>query len=68
MDAEELVAWGNKVAEEALFQWGTAQDRVKAARAMLDAAIVNLLFGHLPAPRVSCVLTTTVPSYVGPCM
>lgn len=68
MDAEELVAWGSKVVEEALFRWSTSGDRVAAAKDMLDATIVSMLFGHLPTPRVTCVINTTTPSYEGDCL
>lgn len=68
MDAGELLVFCGKVTEEAMLEWATGQDRVGAARGMLDAAILNLSFGNWPPPRTTCLLTTTAPSYTGQCL
>lgn len=68
MDAEELLEFSTKVTEDALLEWGTGVARVDAAKAMLDATILNLSFGHFPPPRITCLVSTTIPSYKGHCL
>lgn len=39
-----------------------------AAQALLDALILACSWSYMPSARWGCLLSTTVPSYIGPCM
>jgi hypothetical protein len=76
MDAEEMLLFSAKVEEEAIMEWDmrkldpstTRKQLVDAARGVQDATILGLCFAHLPPPRITCILSTVLPDYGGPCM
>jgi hypothetical protein len=65
--ASEMLLFIERVTEEAMLQWATAQNRT-SARAVLDATTLNLLFGNFPPVRVSCLSSCTEPCYLGDCL
>lgn len=75
MQAHELLRFQERVTEEATMEWDTIigdpasthRQRATAARRMQEAAILNLLFGHYPPPRITCMITTVTTDYEGPC-
>ncbi len=75
MDAKELLEFHQKVEEESLMAYDvlkaeetpTIRDLKLAARRVQDALILGLSFAYLPPPRVTCLITTVLPDYDGPC-
>jgi hypothetical protein len=75
MDAKELLEFHQKVEEESLMAYDllkaeespTIRDLKQAARRVQDALILGLSFAYLPPPRVTCLITTVLPDYDGPC-
>jgi hypothetical protein len=76
MDAQDMLAFSVRVEEEALMLWdlckcdpvATRKELVDAACGVQDAVILGLCFAHLPPPRISCIISTLMPDYDGPCM
>lgn len=75
MQAQELLVFQERVTEEATMAWDIAKAdpscsssaRARAARKMQQAVVLNLTFGHYPPPRITCLITTVVSDYRGPC-
>lgn len=75
MDAKELLEFHQKVEEESLMSYDvlkaeespTIRDLKLAARRVQDALILGLSFAYLPPPRVTCLISTVLPDYDGPC-
>lgn len=75
MQAQELLLFQERVTEEATMAWDLAKGdptsssitRARAARQMQQAAVLNFTFGHYPPPRITCLITTVVSDYRGPC-
>lgn len=76
MDAREMLLFASTVEEESLMEWDackanptvTRRELADAARGVQDATILGLCFSHLPPPRISCIISTVLPDYDGPCM
>lgn len=65
--ASEVLLFIERVTEDAMLQWASAQNRT-SARAVLDATTLNLLFGNFPPLRVSCLSSCAEPCYRGACL
>ncbi|GAB4820984.1 hypothetical protein N2152v2_008030 [Parachlorella kessleri] len=76
MEAAELLSFSERVQEDAIMEYDetkadltrTHKSLKQAARSMADAAILAFSFGYMPPPRCSCLYTTVLPDYDGPCM